>query len=197
MTRFCCWFVRLMPCLEPDNNLCSGGWRAILQSIAALPHITIAYGLKDDFIGATTFDPAKVLRELNWPVDLLHQDKPHDAILQFCREMRKGVHSGDPVASCLLLGPGGAGKSTLLHRLRTHQFLPSLESTDGLSVGMCCGFGCAVKRMGASAVVHDATCCLRRNAFYQGAWHMPCRTRKLSWCVNQRINAAVKRYTTS
>jgi len=119
--------------------------------MAALPHIASVYGLGSDFIRTTRFDPAKVLHKLKWPVDLLHQRDPEDAILQFCREMSNGTHNGDPVASLLLMGPGGAGKSTLLHRLTTREFLPSLESTDGLCIGswllvfvdacaLCCSF---------------------------------------------------------
>ena len=87
---------------------------------------------------STSFDPASVLRDLRWPVDLLQSSDPERAIPQFCREMNHGVHDGYPVASLLLLGPGGAGKSTLLHRLRTGTWNPDVKSTDGLRVGASC-----------------------------------------------------------
>jgi len=112
------------------------GWRVILHALATAPHTPKEVGgLKDDFVNATDFDPAAVLRDLKWPVDLLQQPNPDTAIPQFCRELHKGAHSGDPVASLLLLGPGGAGKSTLLHRLTKDEFNAAVKSTDGLCIG--------------------------------------------------------------
>ena len=111
-------------------------WRIILHALATAPHIPKEVrGLEDDFVDATDFDPAAVLRGLKWPVDLLQQPNPDTAIPQFSRELHKGAHSGDPVASLLLLGPGGAGKSTLLHRLTQGEFNTSIKSTDGLRIG--------------------------------------------------------------
>ena len=121
--------------------LCSGcdigpaGWRSMLHSLTQASGIKTLKGLRDDFIRSTRFDPASVLRDLQWPVDLLQRDSPERTILQFCRELSHGVHNGDPVASMLLLGPGGAGKSTLLHRLQTDKWKPDVQSTDGLRVG--------------------------------------------------------------
>jgi len=117
------------------NGIGATGWRSMLQSLAHVSNIKTLAGLKTGFTHATTFDPASVLRDLQWPVDLLQHPEPDSAILQFCREMSHGVHNGNPVASVLLLGPGGAGKSTLLHRLQTSTWNPDLKSTDGLRVG--------------------------------------------------------------
>jgi len=112
------------------------GWRIILHALATAPHTPKEVeGLNPDFVHATDFNPAAVLRDLKWPVDLLQQPNPDTAILQFCRELHKGAHSGDPVASLLLLGPGGAGKSTLLHRLTKDEFNAAIKSTDGLRIG--------------------------------------------------------------
>jgi len=121
--------------LSTDNSIRATGWRRILQSLAHVSNIKTLVGLKYGFIRTTKFDPADTLRDLHWPVDLLHRSNPESAILQFCREMSHGVHNGDPVASMLLLGPGGAGKSTLLHRLQTGKWNPDVKSTDGLRVG--------------------------------------------------------------
>ena len=121
------------PC--SDCNIGAAGWRSILQSLAHVSSIKTLTGLKYDFTQAMEFDPADVLRDLRWPVDLLQHPDPESAILQFCREMSHGTHHGDPVASVLLLGPGGAGKSTLLHRLQTGKWNPDVTSTDGLRVG--------------------------------------------------------------
>ena len=117
-------------------NFGEAGWRIILHALATAPHIpNTVVGLKRDFVHATDFDPADVLRDLKWPDYLLQQPNPDIAILQFCRELHKGAHSGDPVASLLLLGPGGAGKSTLLHRLTKDEFNADIKSTDGLRIG--------------------------------------------------------------
>jgi len=120
----------------PDCDFGEAGWRVILQALATAPHIPAkVVGLKQDFVSASDFDPSAVLRDLKWPVDLLQQPDPDAAIPQFCRELHKGAHSGDPVASLLLLGPGGAGKSTLLHRLTKGEFNTGIKSTDGLRIG--------------------------------------------------------------
>jgi len=122
----------------PDCHLQASGWRVILQSVSSLPHIREVSGLAGDFVRATSFDPVAVLSELRWPVNLLRQSNPAAAILQFCRELCRGMYTGDPVASLVLLGPGGTGKSTLLHRLQTHMWKPDIISTDGLCIGMSC-----------------------------------------------------------
>jgi len=129
----------------PDCGFGEAGWRVILQALATAPHFPDKVeGLNDGFVNATDFEPAAVLRDLKWPVDLLQQPNPNTAIPQFCRELHKGAHSGDPVASLLLLGPGGAGKSTLLHRLTKGEFNTSIKSTDGLRIGACCARRCAM-----------------------------------------------------
>ena len=93
-------------------------------------------GLKDDFLNTPEFDLAAVLRDLKWPVDLLPQSNPDTDIPQFCRELHKGVHSGNPVVSVCLLGPGEAGKSMLLHRLTRGEFDTGINSSDGLRIGV-------------------------------------------------------------
>jgi len=124
------------PFASPDCDFGEAGWRVILHALATAPHTPkLVAGLQRGFVNATDFDPAAVLRDLKWPVDLLQQRNPDTAIPQFCRELHKGAHSGDPVASLLLLGPGGAGKSTLLHRLTKDEFNAAIKSTDGLRIG--------------------------------------------------------------
>ena len=130
-----------------DCGIGASGWRSVLQAMTHLPHIQTVGGLSSNFLnsGRRGIDlfrklraPASdVLLGLNWPVDLLQQPNPEEAILQFCREMSAGK-CNDPVASFLLLGPGGAGKSTLLHRLQTRTWKANLLSTDGLRVGSSC-----------------------------------------------------------
>ena len=142
-TCLACILTSHVPCLvcdppfaSPDCDFGEAGWRVILHALATAPQTPkLVQGLKRDFVDATDFDPAAVLRDLKWPVDLLQQPNPDTAIPQFCRELHKGAHSGDPVASLLLLGPGGAGKSTLLHRLTQGEFNTSIKSTDGLRIG--------------------------------------------------------------
>ena len=124
-----------LPLLSSGCNIGAAGWRSILQSLTHFPKIKTLTGLKQSFIRTSKFDPASMLRDLQWPIELLHHSNPESAILQFCRETSHGMHNGDPVASVLLLGPGGAGKSTLLHRLQTGKWKPDLKSTDGLRVG--------------------------------------------------------------
>ena len=121
--------------MRSDNAIGAAGWRSILQSLAHVSSIKTLTGFEAGFVCTTKFDPASVLRDLQWPVDLLQHPDPKSAILQFCREMSHGLHSGAPVASVLLLGPGGAGKSTLLHRLQMGKWNPDVKSTDGLRVG--------------------------------------------------------------
>jgi len=127
-----------------DCGLGASGWRSVLQAMTHLSHIQTVGGLSSDFLNsgglffpAHTFRPSDVLLGLNWPVDLLQQPNPEEAVLQFCREMSAGK-CNNPVASLLLLGPGGAGKSTLLHRLQTRTWKANLQSTDGLRVGASC-----------------------------------------------------------
>ena len=129
-----------------DCGLGASGWRSVLQAMTHLSHIQTVGGLCSDLLNSCgpfipapppTFRLSDVLLGLNWPVDLLQQPNPEEAILQFCREMSAGK-CNDPVASLLLLGPGGAGKSTLLHRLQTRTWKATLQSTDGLRVGSSC-----------------------------------------------------------
>ena len=121
---------------SPGCNFGKAGWHIILHDLATAQHTPKQVeGLQRDFVNARGFDPAGVLRDLKWPVDLLQQSDPDTAIPQFCRELHKGVHSGDPAASLLLLGPGGAGKSTLLHRLTKGEFNIGIKPTDGLRIG--------------------------------------------------------------
>ena len=132
-----------------DCGLGASGWRSVLQAMTHLSHIQTVGGLSSDFLNSGrrpgrrpgrrfgAFRPSDVLLDLNWPVDLLQQPNPEEAILQFCREMSAGK-CNNPVASLLLLGPGGAGKSTLLHRLQTRTWKANLQSTDGLRVGASC-----------------------------------------------------------
>jgi len=153
-------------------NFGEAGCRVILHALATAPHTPkVVQGLKRDFVNATDFDPAAVLRDLKWPVDLLQQPNPDTAIPQFCRELRKGAHSGDPVASVMLLGPGGAGKSTLLHRLTKDEFNAAIKSTDGLRIGawlkpgVWCGVWHGVLRVHTALASHTTlqlhqVCCL-------------------------------------
>jgi len=159
-----------LPCAMPVGNadfasegcdLGEAGWRVILHALATAPHTPKeVVGLEDDFVHSTDFDPAAVLRDLKWPVDVLQQPNPVTAILQFCRELHKGAHSGDPVASLLLLGPGGAGKSTLLHRLTKDEFNAAIKSTDGLRIGawlktgVWCDMWHGARRMHTTVVSH-------------------------------------------
>ena len=88
------------PFASPDCDFGEAGWRVILHALTTAPHIPKEVeGLQSDFVNATDFDPAAVLRDLKWPVDLLQQPNPDTAIPQFCRELHKGAHSGDLVAS--------------------------------------------------------------------------------------------------
>jgi len=113
------------------------GWRVLLQALATAPHCPKTVGgLEDDFVNARNFDPATV-RDMKWPLELLRQPHPNAGILEFCRELRKGTHSGPPVASVVLLGPDGAGKSTLLHQLTKPELSTGFKCTAGVRIGAC------------------------------------------------------------
>ena len=80
LTSMCpvCVVCRAMVC--PDCNFGEAGWRVILQALTTAPHNPKeVVGLGRGFVIASDFDPAAVLRDLKWPVDLLQQ------IPQFCR----------------------------------------------------------------------------------------------------------------
>jgi len=134
------WQPLRFPSLPIGCAIGATGWRVVLESLTQATGLNVLRGLADDFVQSTTFDPASVLHDLQWPVDILKSPHPDIAIPHFCREMGHGVHDGDAAASMLLLGPGGAGKSTLLHRLQTGKWKPDVKSTDGLRVGALCAY---------------------------------------------------------
>lgn len=65
-----------------------------------------------DFAHATSFDPAAVLRELQWPVDLLDTFLPDLSIPEFCRKMNHRRAEGDPVTSLTPLTRAGVASPT-------------------------------------------------------------------------------------
>ena len=96
-------------CVVTDNAFGSSGWRAILQCMTTFPHVKLVEGLRNEFIRATTFDPAKVLRDLRCPVGMLQHRNPEETILEFCRGSNNGSHTGAYVAT---LTPGMVFRDT-------------------------------------------------------------------------------------